>query len=68
MIITEIKNNGLMRIANKFNAEIIEHKNYIGGRYSVLSESGMFPAALMGLKIEKFKNLKKFIIKILLLV
>ena len=50
-----------MRIANKFNAEIIEHKNYIGGRYSVLSESGMFPAALMGLKIEKFKNLKKLV-------
>ena len=61
VIITEIKNNGLMRIANKFNAEIIEHKNYIGGRYSVLSESGMFPAALMGLKIEKFKNLKKLV-------
>ena len=61
VIITEIKNNGLMRIANKFNAEIIEHKNYIGGRYSVLSESGMFPAALMGLKVEKFKNLKKLV-------
>ena len=48
-------------MASKFNAEIIEHKNYIGGRYSVLSEAGMFPAKLMGLKIEKFRSLEKLI-------
>ena len=47
--------------------EIIEHKNYIGGRYSVLSEVGMLPAELMGLNEKKFKqfnyliNNKKFI-------
>ena len=50
-----------MDIANKYNAEIIEHKEFIGGRYSVLSETGMFPAALMGLNLNKFKNLKKLI-------
>ena len=55
IIITEKKNSTLMSIANKYKAEIIEHKEYIGGRYSVLSESGMFPAALMGLSLEKFK-------------
>ena len=42
-----------MTIADKFNAEIIEHKDFIGGRYSVLSEAGMFPAALMGLNINE---------------
>ena len=46
------------QIANKYNAEIIEHKEFIGGRYSVLSESGMLPAALMGLEVNRFKNLK----------
>ena len=61
IFITEVKNNSLNNIANKFNAEIIEYKDFIGGRYSVLSEAGMFPAALMGLDIKKFKNLKKLI-------
>ena len=61
IVITEIKNNALIRIANKYNAEIIEHKDFIGGRYSVMSEVGMFPAALMGINILKFKNLKQLI-------
>ena len=40
---------------------LIEHKNYIGGRYSVLSEVGMVPAYFMGLKIKFFrKNLLSF--------
>ena len=61
IFITEMKDNVLNDIADKFNAEIIEHKDFISGRYSVLSEVGMFPAALMGLNINKFKNLKKLI-------
>jgi len=61
IFITEINDNSLMNLANKYNADIIEHKEFIGGRYSVLSETGMFPAALMGLKIRSFKNLKKLI-------
>lgn len=61
IIITEIRDSILNNISNKFNAEIIEHKDFIVGRYSVLSEAGMFPAALMGLDIKKFHNLKKLI-------
>ena len=61
IFITETKDSSLMNIANKYNAEIIEHKNFIGGRYSVLSEAGMLPAALMGLDLSRFRNLKKFI-------
>ena len=61
IIITEITDNALMAIANKYHAEIIEHKEFVGGRYSVLSETGMFPAALMGLNLTKFKNLKSLI-------
>ena len=61
IIIAEPTDNSLMDIANKYNAEVIEHKEFISGRYSVLSETGMFPAALMGLNPMKFKNLKKLI-------
>ena len=61
IIIAQLTDNALMNIANKYNAEIIEHKEFISGRYSVLSETGMFPAALMGLNIMKFKNVKKLI-------
>ena len=61
IIITEITNNALITLAKKYRAEIIEHKKYIGGRYSVLSDTGMFPAQLMGLNLTKFKNLKNLI-------
>ena len=57
VIISEIKNSSLMNIADKYNAEVIEYKNFIGGRYSVMSEASMFPTALMNLDINKFKNL-----------
>ena len=61
IIIAEPTDNALMTIANKYQAEVIEHKEFISGRYSVLSETGMFPAALMGLNLMKFKNLKRLI-------
>ncbi len=56
VIITEKKNSYLFKLAKKLKAEIFEHKNYIGGRYSVLSEVGMLPAELMGLHENKFKR------------
>ena len=61
VIITELKDSTLIKIGKKYHAEIIEHNVLIGGRYSVLSEVGMFPAILMKLKINNFKNLKKLI-------
>ena len=61
LIITENKKNILRLIANKIRSEIIDHKNYIGGRYSVLSEVGMVPAELMGLNEKKFKRLNYLI-------
>ena len=42
-------------------ADVVEHKNYIGGRYSVLSEVGMLPAELMDLEEKKFKRLNYLI-------
>ena len=60
-IITDKKNkvNILAHIAKKNNIDTFIKHNQVGGRYSVLSETSMFPAVLMGLKINKFKNLKK---------
>ena len=43
-------------------AEIIEHKNFIGGRYSVLSEVGMLPAELMGFDSNNFKKFDNLIL------
>ena len=56
IIIAEKNKNYLTRIAKELKAEIFEHKNYIGGRYSVLSEVGMLPCELMGLQEKKFKK------------
>ena len=56
IIITENKTNILNNLAKKLKFDVIEHKNFIGGRYSVLSEVGMLPAELMGLSEKKFKR------------
>ena len=61
IFITEKKNSYLYLLAEKLKAEIIHHNNFIGGRYSVLSEVGMLPAELMGLNSSKFKNLNSLI-------
>ena len=63
LIITENKKNILNKIAKKLKSEVIEHKDYIGGRYSALSEVGMLPAELMGLEVKKFKVLNSLIRK-----
>ena len=56
IIITEKKQSYLSQLAKKLQSEIIEHNNFIGGRYSVLSEVGMIPAILMGYNEKKFKQ------------
>ena len=61
IFITENKKNYLHLLAEKLKAEIIHHNNFIGGRYSVLSEVGMLPADLMGLNTGKFRQLNALI-------
>ena len=61
IFITENQNSYLNNLALKMKSQIIEHNNYIGGRYSVLSEVGMLPAELMGLNEKKFKRLNHLI-------
>ena len=67
LFITENRSSYINNLAKKLKSEIITHNNFIGGRYSVLSEVGMLPVELIGLKENKFKRLnyliknKKFI-------
>ena len=67
VLVSDNKKSILREISMKLKSDIIDHNNFIGGRYSVLSEVGMLPAELMGLdsrKFKKFDNLvanKKFL-------
>ena len=71
VVITENSNNPLNKFAIEKKLRIIEHKKYIGGRFSVFSDVGMFPAYLMGLNVSKilnaaqksFKNFEKILIQ-----
>jgi glucose-6-phosphate isomerase len=71
ILISEKKNNFLFSLSKRFNLFFIEHNNYVGGRYSVLSEVGIIPAFLMDLDILKLrsctlkflKNKKKLFLK-----
>ena len=61
VFIVENNKSYLRDLAKKIGDEIIDHSNLIGGRYSVLSETGMLPAYLMGLNPDKFKQFDKLI-------
>ncbi len=64
LIISENKNSTLFRLSKKYNIYFINHKKYIGGRYSVLSEAGIVPAYFMGINISKIrKNIRKYLIR-----
>ena len=56
IVISEKKNNSLYNLSKKLNLFYIEHKPYIGGRYSVLSEVGIIPAYLMGVNIARLRS------------
>ena len=48
LIITEDKKSYLSLFAKKNNIKIIFHRKYIGGRYSIFSETALVPCYLMG--------------------
>ena len=60
-ILVSKSGNTLETISNFNILRQKENKNFIGGRYSVLSEVGMLPAELMGLNEKKFKNFNQLI-------
>ena len=56
ILISERKDNLLFNISNKYKIFFVEHKRYIGGRYSVLSEVGIIPAYLLGINVTKIRS------------
>ena len=61
IFITEDKSSYLLKLASKLKSEVVHHNNFIGGRYSVLSEVGMLPANLMGFNPKKFRQFDNLI-------
>jgi len=61
IIITENEDNYLRSLAKDLEAEVVDHKNFVGGRYSVLSEVGMLPAELMNLNEGNFKQFNQLV-------
>ena len=56
IIIISEKSNFLFNLSKRLNLFHIEHNNFIGGRYSVLSETGMIPSYLMGVNIRNLRS------------
>ena len=61
IFITENKRNYLNQLASDLKSEVIHHNNFIGGRYSVLSEVGMLPAQFMGFKPNNFRKFNELV-------
>jgi len=61
IFLTENKESYLINFARQLKADLFYHHELIGGRYSVLSEVGMLPAKLMGLKIKNFRRFDQLI-------
>ena len=69
IVITENKKSHLNSFAKELKIKTIFHRKYIGGRYSIFSETALVPCFLSGINIKRFKknilsflNKKKFIL------
>ncbi len=63
IVVSEKTKNPLYLLTKKMNWFHVEHKKYIGGRYSVLSEVGIITAILMGINYKKLRSKIKFYLK-----
>ena len=63
IIISEKRDNFLFNLSKQYNLFYIEHKNSIGGRYSVLSETGIIPSFLMGVNTKRLRSNLLMILK-----
>lgn len=55
VVISELRDSALMRLAKAFSLPVLEHDPNIGGRFSVLSVVGMLPALIVGLDPSAFR-------------
>ncbi len=56
LFVTESEDNSIAKIAKEIGAEIANHPNNIGGRYSCFSIVGMLPAIIAGIDAKKIRN------------
>ncbi len=56
IIISEKKKSILAQLAQKYGILHINHKNYLGGRYSVLSEVGIIPSYFFEINIKQLRE------------
>ncbi len=63
IVVSEKTKNPLYLLTKKMNWFHVEHKKYIGGRYSVLSEVGIITAILMGINYKKLRSKIRFYLK-----
>ncbi len=62
IVITDNKKSFLSSFAKKNEIKIIFHRYYIGGRYSIFSETALVPVYLMGVDIFKLrKNVSNYL-------
>ncbi|HEX2116999.1 MAG TPA: glucose-6-phosphate isomerase [Alphaproteobacteria bacterium] len=54
-VITEPTDNPLRRLAQRYGLPLIDHDPNVGGRYSVLSPTGMLPTLIAGLDAAKVR-------------
>lgn len=62
LFVTQSHDNSIAKIAIEIGAEIANHPEKIGGRYSCFSIVGMLPALLCGIDAKKIRNGAKKII------
>lgn len=62
LFVTQSEDNSIAKIAKKIGAEIANHPDQIGGRYSCFSIVGMLPALLCGVDAKKVRTGAKKII------
>ena len=63
LIITQFKVSPLFNIAKKNNCHLLEHKEDIGGRYSIFSNVGMVPAIIAGLDAKEIHRGARHVIE-----
>lgn len=56
LVITEKKSSPLYRFKERYNLSFIEHDSNLGGRFSIFSLVGLFPALLVGVDAINFRQ------------
>jgi glucose-6-phosphate isomerase len=56
VVVTEPTDNPLSKISRQYGCSVLDHHPEIGGRYSVLSVTGLLPAAIAGFDVRRLRE------------